>query len=292
MKLAMALVLIGFAIIGTLVVKMTKVEASPSQVKTVKYQTRYEGKTYDKSALVYLPQNYSQQQQYNVIYLLHGSTETARDFFRDGQFQTTLDREMVADHLKPAIVVFPTYYPSRHFVSSDYYCDNRLNRAFAKHELVNDLVPAVESKFHTYAQGTNPAALRASREHRTFGGFSMGAITSWYVFQYQLPYFSDFMPVAGDSWTVESDGGASAPKQTAKVLAHTAKDHPSLSFHIFAAVGSNDGTKGSMSPQIRAMHRLAPFNENNLQYFEVAGGMHSPATVRRAFVHYANQLNH
>lgn len=291
LKLIIAWILLGLALFGVRMIHMTNADASSSQVKTINYQTHYDGKSYDKSALVYLPQNYNPKRRYNIIYLLHGSTEAPRDFFRDSQFKQVLDRQIADGRLAASIVVFPTYYPSRRFISSDYYRDNRLNRAFAKHELVNDLVPAVEGKYRTYAKGTSPAALRASRQHRIFGGFSMGAITTWYVFQYQLPYFSDFLPIAGDSWTVESDGGASAPGRTAKVLGQVAQSNPSLTFHIFAAVGTNDGTKSSMSPQIRAMHRLPQFNDTNLQYYQVPGGLHSPTTVRRAFVHYANQLN-
>lgn len=287
-------------LLATLIVLMTMVVglmisdsayASPSSVHTVNYQTTYKGKTYSKQALVYLPANYSSKRRYDTIYLLHGSTETARDFFNDGRFHSTLDRLIASGQLKPAIVVFPTYYPNRRFVTSDYYRDNRLNKAFAQHELVHDLVPAVEGRYHTYAHGTSQAALQASRNHRTFGGFSMGAITTWYVFQYQLPYFATYLPVAGDSWTVESDGGGSAPKRTAARLGQTVADHPQLSFKIMAAVGSADGTDASMNPQIRAMHNLPSFNESNLQYYHVPGGTHSPTTVRRAFVHFAQSIN-
>lgn len=264
--------------------------SSHSKTETVNYQTTYRGKRYSKQALVYLPAGYSNQRRYNVIYLLHGSAETARDFYRDGNFQQLLDRLIASGQLEPSIVVFPTYYPDRSFVTSDYSRDNRLNRAFAQHELVTDLLPAVEGRYSTYAKNTTQEALRASRQHRAFGGFSMGAITSWYVFQYQLPYFRTCLPVAGDSWTVEDDGGAAAPRETARRLYAAEQQNSNMSFKILAGVGSADGTASSMTPQIRAMRKLAAFNHQNLQYYQAPGGTHSPQTVARVFRHYAPQL--
>lgn len=266
------------------------VMASSSQTETISYHTTYQGNSYQKKALVYLPAGYSKNKKYNTIYLLHGSTETARDFYRDGNWQAVLDRLMAKGDLKPSIVIFPTYYPSRKFVTSNYYRDNRLNRAFAKTELMNDLVPAVESHYSTYANGTSQQDLQASRAHRTFGGFSMGAITTWYVFQYQLSYFSSFIPVAGDSWTVADDGGSSASSTTAQRLASVVKQNSGDSFRILAGVGRNDGTAGSMSPQINAMWKEPEFNHTNLKYYQVPGGTHSPETVAKAFQHFAGNI--
>lgn len=266
------------------------VEASSSTVQTINYQGQYRGHRYDKSALVYLPAGYNRHRRYNVLYFLHGSTETPRDFFNDGHFKSRLDHLIGQGQLKPSIVVFPTYYPSRRFVTDNYYRDNRLNKAFAQHELVDDLVPAVEGRYSTYAKGTSVQALRASRQHRAFGGFSMGSITTWYVFEYQLPYFADYLPFAGDSWTVADDGGATAPRRTAARLAKTVSQRPDDSFKIMAGVGSNDGTSSSMDPQIRAMRKLAAFNHRNLIYYHVPGGTHSPQTMGRLLGHYANQM--
>lgn len=41
-------------------------------------------------------------------------------------------------------------------------------------DLRENLIPAVESCFHTYAENTTEEGLEASREHRAFGGFSLG----------------------------------------------------------------------------------------------------------------------
>lgn len=284
------LTLVIAMVLAMVIAPSRRVAASSSRTSTLHYSTTYQGKTYHKQALVYLPAGYSFYHRYNTIYLLHGSTETPREFYEDGRFEERLDSLIHNHQLTPSIVVFPTYYPSRNFVSQDYYRDRRLNRAFAQHELVSDLLPAVARHYSTYAHNSSSQALAASRNHRAFGGFSMGSITTWYVFQYQLPYFHDFLPIAGDAWNVESDGGSSAPRKTAQLLSRAVVHHHEPQFRIFAAVGSADGTQSSMSPQIRAMRKLKTFNNNNLSYYRVPGGSHSPATVARAFEHYAPSI--
>lgn len=288
-KFSKILITVGGVIGLTIFINSGHAEAA-SHTETIRYQTEYRGQEYNKQALVYLPSGYSSNKKYNVIYLLHGSTESSQDFFRDGHFKRLLDQLNQNGRLKDSIVVFPTYYPSRRFVTSDYYRDNRLNRAFAQNELVDDLVPAVEGHYSTYASGTSKEQLSASRKHRAFGGFSMGSITTWYVFEYQLPYFSTFLPMAGDSWTITDDGGANASTRTARRLAKTVNNHSNLSFKILAGVGADDGTSGSMTPQINAMKRLPELNNKNVKYYQSPNGTHSPQTIARIFEHYANQI--
>ena len=55
-------------------------------------------------------------------------------------------------------------------------------------------MPCVESRFHTYAEDVTPEAFQASRAHRAFGGFSLGAVTTWYQFIYNLDFIQYFCP--------------------------------------------------------------------------------------------------
>ncbi|WP_260205920.1 alpha/beta hydrolase [Lactobacillus acidophilus] len=265
-------------------------KSTDSQSEIIKYTTTHNRKKYTKQAIVYLPKNYNAKEKHNILYLLHGSTEVNNGrstLYQDGNFKRTFDDLSDRGELKNTIVVFPTYYPSSKQVSSNYYDDNPLNRRFAKTELMHDLVPAVEKRYKTYA---TKKQLEKSRNHRAFGGFSMGSITTWYVFQYDLPYFKYFVSMAGDSWTVTSDGGSAAPRRTAQVLANAAKKNSNLSFKIFAGVGSGDGTSGSMEPQIRAMWNLPQFNRNNLEYYTQPGGNHDAPTMSRIINHYGKEL--
>ncbi|MBD5430194.1 alpha/beta hydrolase-fold protein [Lactobacillus sp.] len=262
-------------------------ENNPSQTEILTYQTTYNNKKVTKKALVYLPKNYHKNAKHNVLYLLHGSTEVKdgiSQLYQEGNFKQVFD-----NWDKNTIVVFPTYYPTTKQVTSNYYSDNPLNKRFAKTELVDDLMPAVAKKYKTYAKDGSKAALQKARNHQAFGGFSMGSITTWYVFQYDLPYFKYFIPMAGDSWTVESDGGASAPKETAQVLANAVKENNDLSFEIFAGVGSGDGTSGSMTPQINAMKKLPEFKDK-IQYYIVPDGNHDAQTTAKIIRHYNRKI--
>lgn len=264
-------------------------------VQSISYKTTYRGKSYPKRALVYLPAGYEANlnKKYNILYLLHGAGMPPSAFLGgEGRDQTTsmkvlLDHMIADKRIDPMIVVAPNYYPDRSFMTGNYYDDGPLNRAFAQHELTHDLMPTVESRYHTYAKSTSNQAFIVSRAHRVFGGFSMGAITTWFVFEYHLPYFRYFMPMAGDSWTEGSDGGGNAPRQTADRLAQVVADnnYQAKDFLISASVGGADGTSVSMSPMIRDMHRLhgTVFTSQNLLYRTDPGGGHD----ERSFINQA-----
>ncbi|MGM0216866.1 alpha/beta hydrolase [Enterococcus sp. AZ109] len=202
-------------------------EDQRGSLETISYQTAFEDVSYDKSAQIYLPAGYEENshQQYDVLYLLHGHTIDYQDFLtdrdtgEDSAIKEMLDRLIAADEIKPLIVVSPTYYPDRSMIESSWSADDPLNLRFATEELSNDLIPTVEETYRTYANSVSRADLEASRQHRAFAGFSMGAITTWYVFEHQLTLFSKFIPMAGDSWTVQSSGGSGAPAETAEKLA-------------------------------------------------------------------------
>lgn len=273
--------------------KTSMIRTSDEQTQIIRYHTVYHNKRYRKQAVVYLPPNYRSKQKHNVLYLLHGSTEVRNGrstLYSDGDFRRVLNELNNRGELEKTIVVFPTYYPSSKQISSNYYDDNPLNKRFAKTELMHDLVPAVEKHYRTYAKNASKKSLKRSRNHRAFGGFSMGSITTWYVLQYDLPYFRYFVPMASDSWTVTSDGGSVAPRRTAKVLAQAVQRHPKLRFKIMAGVGSGDGTSASMTPQIRAMWNLSPFNQRNLEYYTQPGGGHDAPTMARIINHYGSEL--
>lgn len=84
-----------------------------------------------------------------------------------------LDRMIAQGEIEPLIVVTPTFY-----VEDD--CADGLDAlTFSfREELRNDLMPAVESKYATWAETPDDAGFAASREHRAFAGLSRGAVTT------------------------------------------------------------------------------------------------------------------
>lgn len=140
------------------------------------------------------------------------------------------------------ILVFPTYNNTSENDSSDYSLALQLTDQF-HNELVNDLIPAVESQYSTYATETTPEGLKASRDHRGFGGFSMGSVNTWCTLRYCLDYFRYFMPMSG-SYTSDGDYMADLVSN---------QGYGPEDFFIFAASGTDDFAYNSFKNQINAM---------------------------------------
>ena len=221
----------------------------PGTLERLEYQT-WESFSYDshaqaltKTAWVHLPYGYTADQKYNVMYLSHGgwSNETTLMGTPDSPhpFKHIVDHAIEDRKIQPLIIVLPTYNNTSPSDSGDYSLALRLTDNF-HNELVNDLIPAVESKYSTYAQSTDLEGLAASRDHRGFGGFSMGSMNTWRTFEHCLDYFRYFAPSSGGPI---GDGAYMAD------IVRTSKYDPE-DFFIFAASGTNDfsysGFKGGV----------------------------------------------
>ena len=199
-----------------------------------------------KEAWVYIPYGYSEDEKYNVFYLSHGGWSNETSLMGTDEaprvFKNIIDNAIQDGKIKPLIIVLPTYNNTSEEDSGDYSLAIRLTNNF-HNELVNDLIPAVESRYSTYAEDTTPEGLKKSRDHRGFGGFSMGSVNTWNTFRYCLDYFRYFMPMSG---SYSLDGQYMADLVTEQ--GYTSKD-----FFIFAASGTNDFAYSAFKAQIMAM---------------------------------------
>ena len=103
------------------------------RIDTVDYQQEYQGVTYKKQALVYVPATYVQGVPANIVYLTHGWMSSAEEMADD--VSPAIDDLERSGALSPTIVVFATYYPDRSFVNDDFETDYQLNRFFATSEI-------------------------------------------------------------------------------------------------------------------------------------------------------------
>lgn len=199
-----------------------------------------------KEAWVYIPYGYSEDEKYNVFYLSHGGWSNETSLMGTDEaprvFKNIIDNAIQDGKIKPLIIVLPTYNNTSEEDSGDYSLAIRLTNNF-HNELVNDLIPAVESRYSTYAEDTTPEGLKKSRDQRGFGGFSMGSVNTWNTFRYCLDYFRYFMPMSG---SYSLDGQYMADLVTEQ--GYTSKD-----FFIFAASGTNDFAYSAFKAQIMAM---------------------------------------
>ncbi len=163
----------------------------PGKLVSFNYDT-YESFSYQqksqkltKRAIVYLPYNYSSDNKYNVFYLMHGgwSDETTYLGTPDDPhpLKNILDNAIAEGKITPMIVVCPTYNNLSVQDSSDYGLALQLTDNY-HNELADDLLPAIENEFSTYAENVTEQGLIDSRDHRAFCGFSMGSVTTWHVF--------------------------------------------------------------------------------------------------------------
>ena len=140
----------------------------------------------------------------------------------------------------------------------------------------------------TFARGdTSDQSLRASRRHRAFGGFSMGATTTWDVFALRPQYFYGYMPMAGESW-IGREEDADFPRIAELVTdgALRAGYGPS-DFRILASVGSEDPALWDMTPQLDELYQDYPdlMTESSLQVWIDDGEDHSMTSVCNQVAH-------
>ncbi len=229
-------------------------------VTTVEYEgTQANGAKVKKRAYVYLPYGYDAKKQYDIVYFLHGGEGDTLAYLgtdsRPGQVKIMLDHMILKGDIKPMIAVAPTYYTSK---SDGADMGNAISKIqnFTKKELVNDLIPAVEGKYSTYAKTTDLSGLKESRDHRGYAGFSMGSLSAWYTFLNSSDYFHFIMPMSGDCWV---NGSSNANKAAEQLEAYCKeKEYRQDDFFIYAVTGSKDIAYSAMKAQIDAMKTKSP----------------------------------
>ena len=256
--------------------------------ETTNHLSSSDTKTYKKVALVYLPPSYDENDaktRYNVLYLMHGGSNSPEWYFGGAnnttRFTMLLDGLIAHGDIEPLIVCAVTYYNA--------YCKNdTANCKIFYKELTEDLIPALETKYHTYAKTTDKKGQTESRYHRAFGGFSMGAVTTWAVFEHCLDEVAYYLPVSGDSWALGNTGGGNNPKLTAEFLQKAVKeaDKKADEFFIYSGCGARDIAKPNLHPQIEAMKTLTDtfiysedFSNGNLYEAIYQKGGHDALTV-------------
>lgn len=256
-------------------------------VASCKYETKdYEGsgEKFEKTALVYLPYGYDQndtEKKYNVMYMMHGGGGSEKELLQgvmeDSEMKRILDNMIANGDMEPCIFVGVSY-------NNPYNGDATANsKNFAK-EFVKDVIPTVEGTYNTYLEKANSKGIKATRLHRGFGGFSMGAACTWWIFEQCLEEVGYFLPVAGDSWCISG-----TKKEAAEHLRQVVLDYGMTKddFYIYCGVGTNDDMAGpNMIPMIDEMKKLDDvfvhcdnFKDGNFYFVHKNGGWHAQDTV-------------
>ena len=269
---------------------------SHSVIDTLRYSvTDARGVTSEKEALVYLPAGYDsddRSRRYNVLYLAHGGGDNPGSFFSPDRTAEPLDK--VADRLvdeglmDPIIIVSASYYPAGP-AAADMARSVDFCREFHK-ELRRSLIPAVGARYNTYLRGGDDASITATRAHRAYGGFSLGALSTWYQMAEDLDAVSRFVPLSGDLWVFDDEGNRRGAPEAASWLADKVRLTPyrGNDFKIIARTGDKDiacvpesGLVEALTADTTLFSRSeAPFS-GNLSFAVSPGGVHDYNYVSR-----------
>ncbi len=248
---------------------------SISQSGTVVKES-YNGINGMNSLNVYLPYGYDQNKKYNIFYFMHGmgDNENSLLYNDNGEMQRVFDNMIKNGDIEPMIIVTPTFNKCSN--DTFYNAEN-----FYK-EFRESVVPFVEGKYSTYAASNSMEDIKASRMHRAYGGFSMGSVSTWAVFENCVDIVGYFLPMSGaHHWgTGNADAGALA----------RAVDKAGLKkneYFIMSATGTSDFAYSVLASQIEAMKKesqfeyTSDFSKGNFWFILANGGEHSWYYVRQ-----------
>lgn len=233
-----------------------------------------DGETYNKYCTVYLPYGYDPEDtetKYNVLYFQHGNASSPNALWDSGvpryNSLNMMDNLFDPDHalMDPFIIISPTYYfdcneETLHTMPDDGPAgDGRYEGIAANYyrEIVEDLIPQIESRYNVYCEDFSEEGIKASRDHRAFSGYSRGSVCTWYILHHDIEYFGTFIPMSASIMPEGKPLGESQEDpftaEDAYLYIKEALDaHPELDTFIFAtAGGEKDGAGQGMIPQMQ-----------------------------------------
>jgi uncharacterized protein len=132
------------------------------KLEMITYESKTVGTT--RNLNVYSPPNYSEDQKYPVLYLLHGIGGDETEWDRFAKPNVMLDNLIADGKAVPMIVVMPNgraqkddRVPANMFEAAPAF-------AVFEKDLINDVIPAIEAKY----------SVDSNREKRAIAGLSMG----------------------------------------------------------------------------------------------------------------------
>lgn len=253
-------------------------------IEKITYQTKdYFGDESEitKQAYVYLPYNYDETKQYNVLYLMHGIGGSESEWEMTGEdslIKKMMDNLIYSGLIEPFIIVTPNGRSAAdHSPTSDF----NSFYVFGK-ELRNDLIPYIDKHYATYADyDDNGYDLTKSRDHRAMAGLSMGGMQTINIGLCEcldiISYFGAF--------------SAAPTTYTASVISDKLKDFPDYNINFFYNIcGTEDQIAiASASAAVNSLTQLTDklSEGKNFIWQKVSGG-HTFDIWYLGFYNFAN----
>ncbi|MBR0231708.1 MAG: esterase [Clostridia bacterium] len=228
-----------------------------------------------KTAYVYTPYGYDEndtETRYDILYLMHGWGGRAGEYFDNASQKNMFDILIEKGDIKPIIIVSATFYNENS--DRDFSSSIEEFRQFHR-DFEENLMPTVEGMYHTYAKSTSEADLKASRDHRAFGGFSLGSVTTWLQFCYDYDYIRWFLPMSGSCWYYGTYGDFQIEKNV-DFIEQLVKnnDLDRRGYFIYHAVGTNDTVKSQSIDMADEMLTRETFTPDHYVFYQKDGGYH------------------
>ena len=252
-----------------------------------------------KTAYVYTPYGYNEndtETRYDILYLMHGWGGHAGEYFEFASQKNMFDNLIEKGEIKPIIIVSATFYnenSSKDF-SSSISEFRHFHRDFEDH-----LMPTVEGMFHTYAKSTSADDLKASRDHRAFGGFSLGSVTTWLQFCHDYDYIHYFLPMSGSCWYYGTYGDFQIERNVDFIEQLVKDNHlDERGYFIYHAVGTQDAVKSQSIDMADEMLTRQIFTPDHYVFYLKQGGYHDFNAVQEhlynalpLFFHFENAVS-
>lgn len=234
-----------------------------------------------KTAYVYTPYGYDEndtETRYNILYLMHGWGGHAGEYFEFANLKNMFDNLIENGEIPPLIIVSATFYNANS--STDFSSSITEFRQFHR-DFEENLMPAVEGRFYTYAKSTSQEDLKASRNHRAFGGFSLGSVTTWLQFCHDYDYIHYFLPMSGSSWYYGTYGDFQIERNV-DFIEQLVKDNDldERGYFIYHAVGTNDTVKSQSIDMADEMLTREIFTPEHYVFYLKDGGYHDHNAVQ------------
>lgn len=226
----------------------------------------YESKTVGtkRKMQVYTPPGYSKEKKYPVLYLLHGIGGDETEWQRFATPNVLLDNLIADGKAVPMIIVMPNGRAQKNDrAEGNIYA---AGEAFAnfEHDLLEDVIPAIESRY----------SVQADREHRALAGLSMGGGQS---LNFGLAHLETFAWVGGFS----SAPNTKTPEQ---LVPDPAAATQKLKL-LYLSCGNKDGL-------IRISQGVHTYlKEKNVPHiWHVDGNAHDPTHWKNSLYHFSQLI--
>ncbi|HYW80268.1 MAG TPA: alpha/beta hydrolase-fold protein, partial [Thermoguttaceae bacterium] len=232
------------------------------RLEMVTYESKSVGTT--RKMQVYTPPGYSKDKKYPVLYLLHGIGGDETEWQRFAKPNVLLDNLIAEGKAEPLIIVMPNGRAQKNDRAEGNVFATAPAFAAFEQDLLNDVIPAIESRY----------SVEADRERRAIAGLSMGGGQS---LNFGLAHLDTFAWVGGFS---------SAPntKPTNELVPDPAVAKAKLKL-LFLSCGNKDGL-------IRISQGVhAYLTENDVPHiWHVDGNAHDPTHWKNSLYHFAQRI--